>query len=296
MGLRLIVLAVFVIMSFSLRADDNVLTWTGCGISKKAYVINLAKAFETKEKVEVKITGGGATKGIRKTAMGETDVGGSCRLYLRQTAGDVHPEESNVEFIQVAWDALVPIVNLENPVSSIALDDLKKIYLGEITNWSQVASHSQAPIELVVRNGKYSGVGHMFRKLVFNDPELEFKHYAFAEKSTGPLEKRVGKVANALAMDGISSAKKSFLKTIAVDGVLPTKENIGSGKYPLFRPLYLTLPKNSESKMARAFVEFALSEEGQQIISKNGTVNLSEGAVLNALWQTKMDGSVVTQH
>ena len=60
-----------------------------------------------------------------------------------------------------------------------------------------------------------------------------------------------------------------------LNGLAPTKKNIGTGKYPLVRPLYLTVALRP-SKMVRDFIKFALSDEGQAIISKQGTVNLKE--------------------
>ncbi len=58
------------------------LNWVGCGISKKAYVTDLAQAFEKKTNIHINIQGGGATKGIRYVVSGDADLGGSCRYHL----------------------------------------------------------------------------------------------------------------------------------------------------------------------------------------------------------------------
>ncbi len=144
--------------------------------------------------------------------------------------------------IQVAWDALVVIVNPDNDVDNISVEQLKQIYEGRISKWSEVGG-ADRPIGVIARDGKNSGVGHMFRQLVFNDPGFTIKARALRVKSTGPLEKKVEKVKTAIAIDGISSAKKRKFKFLSLDGVAPTKENIASGKYPLFRPLYLAINK-----------------------------------------------------
>jgi phosphate transport system substrate-binding protein len=62
---------------------------------------------------------------------------------------------------------------------------------------------------------------------------------------------------------------------LSVNGVYPTKENIINGLYPFKRPLYLVLPKNPKGE-AKRFVDFALSEEGQSIISTEGVIPLKE--------------------
>jgi len=77
------------------------------------------------------------------------------------------------------------------------------------------------------------------------------------------------------------------VELMAIDGIIPTKENISSGKYPLYRPLFLTLKKSNSNPIAREFVDFILSDEGQAIISNQGTVNLKEGEKLVSLWQER---------
>ena len=262
------------------------LSWTGCGITKKAFMAEMAIAYEEKTGVSIRLSGGGATKGIRSVSAATSDLGGSCRHWLRGVGGDVHPEETNAELIHVAWDALVVIVHPENPVDNISSDQLKQVYQGKITNWNDLGGANKR-IGLVTRDGKASGVGYMMRHLIFDDPGYEFEARSLKVKSTGPLEKKVESVKTALAVDGISSAKRRKVKFLALDGVVPSKENIGSGRYALYRPLYLAVNKNTASKAARDFIAYVLSVEGQAIISNQGTVNIKEGANLKALWDGK---------
>uniref|UniRef100_A0A1S7LFL7 Putative phosphate binding protein. [pstS] n=1 Tax=Magnetococcus massalia (strain MO-1) TaxID=451514 RepID=A0A1S7LFL7_MAGMO len=242
----------------------------------------IAKAYEAKTGVAVKLSGGGATKGIRAASAGTADIGGTCRHLLKEGAG-AHPQEANAQLTQVAWDALVAITHPSNPVDNISMTDLKKIYEGKITNWKDLGGPSKRII-LVTRDGKYSGVGHMFRMLVWGEKEYDFKARSLKVKSTGPLEAKVEKSAGTLGMDGISSAKKREVKFLSLDGVAPTKDNIASGKYPLIRPLYLALNQNTSSAEAKKVVDFVLSDEGQSIVSAQGTVNMKEGAALVEKW------------
>ncbi|PCJ33449.1 MAG: phosphate ABC transporter substrate-binding protein [Moraxellaceae bacterium] len=270
----------------SLPAMADHINWTGCGISKKAYIHAAAKAFEEKRGIKVNVSGGGATKGIRAVASGASDVGGSCRLWLYEVDGRRHRDEANTEFVHVAWDAIVPIANKRNTVTNISMDNLKKVFAGEITNWQDLGGEDRR-IGLVTRSGKTSGVGYMFRKLALGDVNADYKAKGLEVKSTGPLEKRVVQFNTAFAVDGISSAKKVDVELMAIDGIIPTKENISSGKYPLYRPLFLTLKKSNSNPIAREFVDFILSDEGQAIISNQGTVNLKEGEKLVSLWQER---------
>ncbi|MEG3641448.1 phosphate ABC transporter substrate-binding protein [Magnetococcus sp. PR-3] len=281
---RFAVAAVYGLLTMGLAANATAaeVSWKGCGITKKAFMAEIAKAYEAKTGVPIKISGGGATKGIRAASAGTTDIGGTCRQQLME-GGAVHGEENNAVLTQVAWDAMVVIAHPSNPVENITMAQLKGIYDGKITNWKDLGGPNKRII-LVTRNGKYSGVGHMFRMEVFGDKEYEFKARSLKVKSTGPLEAKVEKSASAMGVDGISSAKKRKVKFMSLDGVAPTKENIASGAYPLIRPLYLALNKNPTNPEAQKVMDFVLSAEGQSIISAQGTVNMSEGAALDAKW------------
>ncbi len=255
------------------NAEAAELNWVGCGISKKAYMKEMAAAYEKKTGVNIVIKGGGATKGIRSVAAGLADVGGTCRHKI-----DV-PEEADAMMHHVAWDALVVIANKDNPVDTISVDQIKKVLVGDIKNWKDLGG-SDEPLTLFVRKGKKGGVGMMVREMVFNDRNQDFSPDAKVKKSSGPLEKSIGGMTSGIGISGISSAKKNKkLKILKVGGMAPTKENISSGKYVLHRPLYLTT-KGKPSGEVKKFINFVLSEEGQDIISKQGTVNLEEGKAL----------------
>lgn len=254
------------------------LQWAGCGITKTAFMAEMAKAYTKKTGITIKLSGGGATKGIRQAAAGSIDIGGACRVSLEN-----HPEERNAHQTPVAWDALVVITSTDNPVDNISLDSLKKIYLGEITNWKELGG-KDAPIELYVRRGKMSGVGRTLRELVFNNFDQEFKA-TYVVKSSGPVEKGIIKNINGIGVSGISSAKRrkvgdKGLKLLKINGKAPTYENIKSGQYVLYRPLYLVTKRGQKDPKIRDFIRFAVSREGQEIIRKQGTVPYTEAMAL----------------
>lgn len=243
--------------------------WAGCGISKKAFMTELSKAYTKKTGIKVNLSGGGATKGIRKAAKGSIDIGGACRVSLER-----HKEERDAFQIPVAWDALVAFVHKDNPVKSVTFKQLNRIYLGQITNWKELGGKN-APIELYVRRGKMSGVGRTLRELVFANYDQEFKA-TYVVKSSGPVEKGVVKNVNGLGVSGISSARKRNVKLLELDGKAPTYENIKNGSYALYRPLYLVIKRGNKTPLVRDFIKYAVSNEGQDIIRKQGTVPYAE--------------------
>ena len=236
-----------------------VIQWAGCGISKKAFMSEMAKAYEKKTGIKIKLSGGGATKGIRKAAAGEIDIGGACRVALES-----HKAERYAHQIPVAWDALVVIAHKDNPVKNIKFDQIRGIYLGKIKNWKELGGND-APIELYVRRGKMSGVGRTLRELVFANFDQEFKRATYVVKSSGPVEKGVLKNINGIGITGISSAKRRDVQMLSLDGKAPTYDNIKNG---------------NKDKKVRDFIRYATSREGQAVIRKAGTVPYSEAMVL----------------
>lgn len=245
--------------------NNNELIWAGCGITKKAFMAELAKGYEKKTGIKITLNGGGATKGIRKAVKGEIDIGGACRASI-----ETHPAERGAYQIPIAWDALVVIVNKNNPIDNISFDQIKGLYLGKITNWQQLGGRN-APVELYIRRGKNSGVGRTLRELVFANFEQKFRG-KFITKSSGPLEKGVLKNINGIAITGVSSAKRRDVKILKLDGHAPTYDNIKKGDYLLYRPLYLVTQGSKSDKRVKDFITFALSREGRDIIRKAGTV------------------------
>ncbi|MFV1984669.1 MAG: phosphate ABC transporter substrate-binding protein [Thiohalomonadales bacterium] len=274
-----IILSFFIIISFTTYAisatnTERTLYWAGCGITKKAFMAELAKAYQRETGIKIVLNGGGATKGIRQVAAGKIDIGGACRVTL-----DNNSLESKAHQVPVAWDALVVIVNKNNPVSNISLSQLQRIYLGKITNWSEIGGNN-APIELYVRKSKISGVGRTLRELVFANFNQNFPGAKYSKPSSGPLEKGIVNNRNGIGTTGISSAKKRDVKILKLQGIIPDYNSIKNGSYLLYRPLYLVRNTGNENAMVNDFIKFALSKRGKQIIRRAGTVPYSDALVL----------------
>ncbi|MFV2056510.1 MAG: phosphate ABC transporter substrate-binding protein [Thiohalomonadales bacterium] len=246
-------------------SDNDTIHWAGCGITKKAFMAELATAYEKKTHVKVILEGGGATKGIRKTASLKIDMGGTCRMTLPET----NSLELHASLHPIAWDALAIISHKSNPVANLTISQIRKIYTGKITNWAQIGGLNK-PIHLYTRVGNISGVGYAIRQYIFQDSHKKFiSNYKM--KSSGPLEKAIEKDVLGLGITGISSARKRQVKIMGFDGKIPTYDNVKAGKYGLYRPLYLVTGP-TPSKKVQKFIDFASSDEGREIIRENGTV------------------------
>jgi len=266
-------------------AVEKTLTWVGCGISKKAFMTEMAAAYEKKTGVKIDLQGGGATKGIRKVSDHSVHMGGSCRNILLTAQFQMpYPEERRVRMLPVAWDALVVIVHKDNPVDNITLDQIKALYTGKITNWKQLGG-ADAPVELYIRKGKISGVGRTVRELIFTNYNQNFVG-TYIVKSSGPLEKGIAKNINGIGISGVSSARKRYVKILKLEGKEPNYSNIKSGDYLLYRPLYLVTHLQNTDPEIKRFANFVHSEEGKQVMRRVGTVPYEDAI---SLWLVYLD-------
>ncbi len=280
-----------VALSYPVLAADGVrneaLVFKGCSIIRRAFMTEAARAYEMASGQKIDVMGGGATLGIRATAAGDADIGGTCRPPLPKLS----VKEKGVQSIQIAWDALVVITNPSNPVDSISLKQLKLVLQGEIVNWRELGGpdkqivpvfRSQAP----EYGGKLSGVGYMTRQILFGDLEIDFSSRALFFRHSAEVEETVEKIPYSFAVTGVSSANKRQVKVLAIDDFKPNRANIASAAYPLFRPLYL-VTQGDPSPAVKGFLKWLLSDEGQQVVSDQGTVTLLEGFRLSDLFRTQ---------
>ncbi len=255
------------------KTDDaveppGILRWVGCGITRKAFMTALAKAYEEKYGIPIQVEGGGATRGIRDVLAGKADLGGSCRSPLPANA-----LEAAISMYPIAWDALVVVVHPDNPLDNITLQQLHDVYAGKLKYWNELDDGMpHEKIRLYIRRGKISGVGYTLRQKLFADTSVDFpSEHVF--KSSGPLEQALEQDPWALAVSGISSVRKRELKIVSLNGLQPTYENIQSGQYLMYRPLYLTYnPTLPSYREVRKFILFAHGREGRRIVRENGVV------------------------
>ena len=266
-------LVVGLILSISAVSFAKDLKIYSCGVTRVAFMKELNDAFSKKFNTPIKTnSSGGDVFVIKNVNNKKIDLGTGCRESI-----DSSKDEKDVDSIQVAWGALAFIVNPKNKVDNLTTKQIKDILIGRITNWKEVGGDDK-PIHLIVRESKKSGVGLTARELLFKNIDEDFYSKAKKVKSSGFIRDEVAKDEDAFAIDNtMSSSRHNGIKMLKVDGVEPTKKNILSDKYKMRQALYIYLPKNP-SKLASKFADFALSKEGQEVISKTGTANLAEAS------------------
>ncbi len=274
-------------LSVDSHASQKKISWAGCGISKNAFMAEMAAAYKKKTGIEIDLKGGGATKGIRQVANKEVKIGGTCRHVIDDpdTMTTISPER-RVQLTPVAWDALVVIVHKDNPVGNLTLDQIRQLYTGQIKNWKELGGRD-APIELYVRTGKISGVGRTLRELVFNNYDQEFvARYVVEESAT--LEKDMVTNPNGVGITGVSSARKlkDIAKILKLEGREASYENIKNGEYLLYRPLYMVTHMQERDPEVKRFIDFVMGPEGKAVMRSVGTVPYEDAV---HLWLKYLD-------
>ena len=254
-------------------ASADELTWQGCAISKKGFMEACAAAYEAQTGTHMQLTAGTAELGIEATASGAADLGGTSR-YLLSGSGELSGE---LKLAIVAWDALVVVVHPGNPIEDISRQNLIRVYQHKITNWNTLGGLA-APLLLVDRQGPDSA-NLSFRQLICGDENYSLTPGRVRLPTSSQVEELVERQPLAIAVTGISSARKRQLKILSIDGKKPTPEAISEGEYPYFRPLYVVY-RPGENESADRFVKWILSDRGQQVIEAEGTISLRQGSRL----------------
>lgn len=180
-----------------------------------------------------------------------------------------------------ALDAFAFLVNRKNPVVNLSLENIKKIYTGEITNWTQIGGYNLA-IRPYQRE-KNSGSQEMMISMVMKDAEIIKTQDLIATGMMGPFNMlstdTIG-IGYTVYFYGKNMAPEQTVRFLSVDDVTPTYDNIISRKYPLWADVYLVSRVDLDPTSNAAHIrDLILSPTGQQLIKKTGYVPIDQTGV-----------------
>lgn len=217
-------------------------------------------AFMEKNKgvtVNLNLTGSGT--GIQEASEGKCDIGNSSRKLKDE-------EAEKLDATVVGLDGIALVVNPANKLEDITLQDLAKVYSGEITNWKELGGDDKAIVVIGREDG--SGTRDGFESIVMGDKEPK---YAQELESTGSVINAVATTDGAIGYASLANVDET-VKALKVGGVEATEENVKSGAYKVQRPFICATLKSSDNKLVKAYLDFILSEEGQALVLAQGAV------------------------
>ncbi len=169
-------------------------------------------------------------------------------------------------------DGIAVIVNASNRLNELRKDEIRRIFTGDITDWSQVGS-SHGAIKIYAVDDQ-SGSFEAFKSLVLAGKQLAPSARRFEDSNA--LSEAVSGDQNGIgfvSMPYIHNAKSIAVSEKGTTALKPTQLTVATEDYPLSRRLYLYTPATARNKFTQMFVEFALSKQGQEVVAANGFVS-----------------------
>ena len=221
----------------------------------------LAEVYEKNNDVNIEVQQVGSSAGIKNTIDGTSDLGMSSR--------DLKDEETKeVDGTQIAIDGIAVITNTANKVTNLTSEQVKDIFTGKITNWKDVGGEDAQIV--VVSREEGSGTREGFQDILGFESDELIKDAQICDGS-GNVKSTVEGNENAIAYISFGYLGDT-LNDVKIDGVEPTDANVVDGKYPISRPFIVVNKKDGLSDVAKAFVDFIMSEEGQNIVAEEGFI------------------------
>jgi phosphate transport system substrate-binding protein len=210
--------------------------------------------------VSITVQGGGSAVGVQSAISGAAQIGMADLVQL--------PEEAkSLTAVVVARDGIAIVLNPANQISNLSTDQVKDIFNGKATNWSQLGG-ATAPVTVVSREAG-SGTRSSFEQILGG---ITLTKDALIQDSNGTIRETVANDPNAVGYlsHGLLNAK---IKAIKIDQVDCTTETVIGGSYKLVRPIYL-LVKGTPTGEVKNFIDYILTDEGQQTIRGSGLISV----------------------
>lgn len=214
----------------------------------------------------INVQGGGSGTGLSQVQAGAVDIGNS-DLFAEEKNGI---DAGQLVDHKVAVVGITPIANKGVGVKEISMENLRKIFLGEITNWQELGG-KDLPIVLLNRAAG-SGTRATFEKWVLNG-QTAIK--AQEQDSSGMVRQIVADTPGAISYTAFSYVSDD-VATLAIDGVEPTDENVTTNKWTIWSYEHM-YTKGEPKKLTKEFLDFMLSEKIQgSVVEQLGYIPVSK--------------------
>ena len=208
-----------------------------------------------KQNIKININGTGSGDGIKNA--GEIyQIGMSSRELTPEEQGRGLTEEI------IAIDGIAVIVHSSNPVGDLSIEDIRNIYTGAITDWSQVSGGVKRGRIAVVSREEGSGTRGAFEELVGFQGKLV--QGANESTSTGAIKAGIAQNPDAVGYISLGSVDNT-IKPVSVGGVAASTANVVNGSYKIARPFIVLSGRNVHPE-SKAFLDWILTPAGQTIV------------------------------
>jgi phosphate transport system substrate-binding protein len=214
--------------------------------------------------VVVTVQGGGSGTGVTQVAQGTVDIGNASR-EVKASEMEEYPD---LVPTPIAADGIAVVVNPSNSIDALSMEQVEGIFTGQITNWSEVGGPDEEIVVVIREDG--SGTRATFEEIVHDD--IDSSSEALQKPSNGAAKTTVSQTPYSIGYIGLGYLDSS-VQAIQVDGVLPSEASVADGSYPISRLLYMITNGEPEG-LAKAFIDYVLSDEGQELVAAEGFIKL----------------------
>lgn len=246
-------------------SNDGTVTITVSGSTSVGPLMEkIAEKYEEENSnISIEINQTGSSAGIKDAMDGISQIGMSSR--------DLKDEEAaKVKATVLAYDGVAVITNTGNSVKELTIGQIRDIFTGKITNWSEVGG-SNAPIVVVSREAG-SGTRTAFEEGVEYSEE-ELVKDAIISKGNGDVKTTVSTNENAIGFVSFEYVDDA-ISSINVNGIEPTAANVKAGSYALSRPFLAVTNEQYITEDSQKLIDYITSEEGQQIVEDNKLITI----------------------
>jgi phosphate transport system substrate-binding protein len=208
--------------------------------------------------VKVEVQGGGSGVGITTAADQTADIGN----VSRDLTADEKAKMPDLRATRIAIDGIAIVTNPGLKLPTLSLDQVRRIFSGEITNFKDVGGPNAAIV--VVTREEGSGTRDAFQSLVMGKAKLFEK--ALVQQSNGQVRTTIATTPNSIGYLSFGYLDSSIYAT-PIDNVAPTAENVLNKTYPIWR-YFNMVTKGAPNYLAQAFLNYVFSPDGQAIIQK----------------------------
>jgi len=269
-GILILVLAVasFVVSHSFAGKKENTLTMTGSTTVLPIAQMTAEVFMELHPKVNVSVRGGGSGVGIAALIDQTADIANASRPIKAKEIVTCRSKGIDPVGNVVAKDGIAIIVHPSNPVKELSIEQVRAIYTGEISKWSEVGGETK-PIVAISRDVA-SGTFEVFKELVLEGGKT--REDALMLASNKAVATTVKDTPQGIGYVGLGYLSAD-VKALAIEGTSPTNETVVSGEYKIARPLFMYT--NGEAKgLAKTFLDFVMGKEGQKIVEEIGFVSV----------------------
>lgn len=222
----------------------------------------LAAKYTEKDNTNIEINQIGSSAGITNAISGVSEIGMSSR--------DLKEEEvaSGLNEVIIAYDGIVVVTHPSNKVKDLTMEQVKQIFTGEITNWSELGGDDLEIVVVSREDG--SGSRDAFQEIVdYSSGELI--RNSIIASGNGNIKTTVANNKHAVGFISFEYIDEN-ISTIDINGVEATAENVLQKKYSLSRPFLFVYKEGQLTEAGQQFIDFILSEEGQLIAAEAGAI------------------------